>query len=57
MPRIPRGELFHYNPDIERTSHERRRAQRALFAQLPPFLENRPILENPPNMEGQQIRP
>ena len=41
MPRIPPGELFNYNPDIERTFQERRRAQRALFAQLPPFSDFR----------------
>ena len=46
--------IFNYNPDIERTFHERRRAQGALFVQLPPFLENRSILENPPIMESQQ---
>ncbi|KAJ9552364.1 hypothetical protein OSB04_016409 [Centaurea solstitialis] len=54
MPRISRGEFFEIDPDIERTFRERRKAQRALFDPLPPFLRNRPILPNPPNMEGPQ---
>ncbi|KAI3692330.1 hypothetical protein L6452_32144 [Arctium lappa] len=59
MPRVPRGELFELDPDIERTFHNRRRAQRIaliidppVMEPPPPGFENRgprppPLLENP----------
>ncbi|KAI3677555.1 hypothetical protein L6452_36821 [Arctium lappa] len=59
MPRIPRGELFEFDPDIERTFRNRRRTQRIALIIEPPIMEppppgfeNRmPRLENPPRQQ------
>ncbi|KAI3672919.1 hypothetical protein L6452_39021 [Arctium lappa] len=59
MPRIPRGELFEFDPGIERTFRNRRRAQRIsltidppIMEPPPPVFENRvPSIENPPRQQ------